>query len=134
MSNTKVKADIFDETKPVGDTQPSPPPPPSKEAPKAKAARIPRYPVGELAKKHGETLKLTFPTKRIVPSAAHKAAAALHGWNDHLHHAGGPMCLTDEDYLAAIEAARRPPQGTNKLRPHQPACSEHCPRADMKGN
>ncbi len=122
-----------DETKPVGDTQPSPPqPPPPKEEPKGKSKRVPRYPVGELAKKHGQTLKLTFPRKRIVPSAEHKAAAALHGWNDHQHHAGEPMSLTDEDYLEAIEAAKRPPQGTNKLRPHQPACSEHCPHAFMK--
>ena len=35
----------------------------------------------------------------------HAQARYLHRWSDHAHHAGAPIQLTRQDYLAAIEAA-----------------------------
>lgn len=126
-----VPVEVF----PAEDTLPSALEPSEPKAPKAEPEapkRTPRYPVGDLAKKHGEIVKLKFPRRRIVPSALHAAAAALHGWLDHRHHAGEPMRLTDDEYKAALKAATRPPRGKNKLEPHRPALSEHCPHAFMK--
>jgi hypothetical protein len=54
----------------------------------------------------------------------HAAAAALHGWAAHQHHAGGPMRLSVTDYAAALEAACQHP-----LTPHQAALSPHSSRA-----
>lgn len=36
----------------------------------------------------------------------HSAAAAMHRWASHEHHAGAPIQLTAKDYTAAIEAAK----------------------------
>lgn len=33
------------------------------------------------------------------------AASALHCWGDHEHHMGGPIQLTEDDYLSACTAA-----------------------------
>lgn len=38
----------------------------------------------------------------------HAAAAVLHGWQFHEHHAGEPMRLTREAYEAALKAAANP--------------------------
>jgi hypothetical protein len=57
----------------------------------------------------------------------HAAAAALHGWGAHQHHAGGPMRLSGTDYAAALDAACKAP-----LTPHQAALSEYSPRAPKR--
>ena len=65
----------------------------------------------------------------------HAAAAALHGWAPHAHHANQPMKLSEADYDAALKAAssmtldpgsaqRRP-----HYRPHAAALSPHHPRS-----
>ena len=54
----------------------------------------------------------------------HKAAAALHGWGDHEHHAGEPIKLTGEEYYGALVAASEPATDGNYLA-HLPACSPH---------
>jgi hypothetical protein len=67
-----------------------------------------------------EWAKLAFPMQRKGGTDAaprfvshpnfwqHKAAAALHGWADHEHHAGAPIQLTGDDYYAALVAASEP--------------------------
>ncbi len=56
----------------------------------------------------------------------HAAAAALHGWAEHAHHAGAPMRLSAEDYFAALVAASEPDTQGN-YRPHPGALSRHAP-------
>jgi hypothetical protein len=51
----------------------------------------------------------------------HAAAASLHGWSQHEHHAGKPIQLSDADYEAALEAASAP-KGVS-YEPHKPALS-----------
>lgn len=54
----------------------------------------------------------------------HNAAAQLHGWPQHEHHAGAPIRLTREDYELALAAAEAPdPAG--EYEPHEAALSEH---------
>ena len=75
---------------------PSEPPPPPKKGGKLK--------VSEWAKRKfgSRTLK---GKQFIHPEAwKHAAAAALHCWPEHAHHAAAEMELTEEDYDAAIEA------------------------------
>ena len=48
------------------------------------------------------------PEQRVLPSDLHAAAAALHGWNQHAHHAGEQFRCTREAYLAALKAAGEP--------------------------
>jgi hypothetical protein len=50
----------------------------------------------------------------------HGAAAALHGWALHEHHAGAAMQLTREAYLGAIRAASA---ADNNYAPHPAALS-----------
>lgn len=81
----------------------------------------------------------------------HAAAAQLHGWHAHAHHAGEPIRLTKQDYEGALKAVEKPvtrvlgddgkpgapldAQGVEKLNgtrplvhnyePHKPALSPH---------
>lgn len=48
------------------------------------------------------------PQKILVHSWQHTAAAQLHGWGAHEHHAGAPIQLTRDDYEKALEAASEP--------------------------
>ena len=59
-----------------------------------------------------------------IPNWQHGAAAALHCWDLHEHHAGGPLLLTESDYLAALKAAEGP-----SYKPHAAALSPHAPWA-----
>lgn len=56
----------------------------------------------------------------------HNAAAALHGWGDHAHHAGKPMQLTAKAYRNALRAAANPDVKGNYV-PEPAALSPHCP-------
>ena len=51
----------------------------------------------------------------------HSAAANLHGWGSHAHHAGEPIKMTEADYLAALKAA-----SVHPYVPHPGALSPHC--------
>ena len=63
--------------------------------------------------------------KRLHPSLwQHSAAAALHGWDAHVHHVGAPMQLSGEDYFAALVSASEPDAKGN-YRPHPGALSPH---------
>lgn len=85
--------------------------------------------VDELARKHSQYI----PAKEGCPwlqdryTWQHAAAAARHGWEAHRYHAGEPMRLTDEDYLAALLAVS--PE-TGPVAVHLGALSEHCPHTD----
>lgn len=57
-------------------------------------------------------------------SAAYAAAATLHGWSSHAHHAGEPMQLSELDFVEALKAAM-PATGNPKA--HRPALSKFCP-------
>jgi hypothetical protein len=67
--------------------------------------------------------------KSIPPDAwKHTAAAAMHGWNEHAHHAGQPMRLSEADYDKALEAA-----GDGRgSKAHAAAVSAHCPRVQRE--
>ncbi len=83
--------------------------------------------VDELAYGLGETIVAQrFPGRPVTASARHRAASTLHGWADHAHHAGKPMKLTREDYLAALDAAQKTDKH-GKAQPHAPAVSEYSP-------
>lgn len=56
----------------------------------------------------------------------HNAAAALHGWADHAHHAAAPIQITAKAYRNALRAAAEPDAVGNYL-PHPAALSPHCP-------
>jgi hypothetical protein len=64
-------------------------------------------------------------------SAAHNAAAILHGWGKkdenwgHRHHAGKPFELSRADYLKALEAAGVTDEHGEYV-PHLGALSEYC--------
>ena len=53
---------------------------------------------------------------------AHVAARTVHGWVEHRYHAGKPMQVTRDDYLAAVKAAN---DNKGAVEPHGPALSEH---------
>jgi len=75
-----------------------------------------------------ETIRLRggVPGERTGYSAAHAAAARLHGWQAHEYHANEPIRITREAYLAALEAASKPDdQGV--YWPHAEALSPHAP-------
>jgi hypothetical protein len=59
-----------------------------------------------------------------IPAWQHGAAAGLHAWELHEHHAGGPLLVTESDYLAALKAAEGP-----TYEPHKPALSPYAPWA-----
>lgn len=50
----------------------------------------------------------------------HSAAAVLHGWSEHQHHAGGPIEITEDAYRAAIKAVDVSP-----CKPAEAALSPH---------
>ena len=52
----------------------------------------------------------------------HRAAAVLHGWT--LHGEGDPLSLTQEDYLAALQAATTT-NAKGEYVPHGPALSPY---------
>ncbi len=56
----------------------------------------------------------------------HNAAAALHGWDAHAHHAGEPIRMTAKAYRNALRAASSPDERGEYL-PHDAALSPHCP-------
>jgi len=58
----------------------------------------------------------------------HAAAAAMHGWAEHAHHAGAAFRCSSEDYAAALKAAEAPGK-SGRYEPHKPALSEHGARA-----
>jgi len=75
------------------------------------------------------------PKKQPAYSWQHAAAAQLHGWNAHEHHAGSPIQLSRADYEAALAAASAPvatlmPNGLTRTvyEPHKPALSPHAPK------
>lgn len=61
--------------------------------------------VQELAAKHGQTQPTPVPGDSPFRSE-HLVADVRHGWQHHTHFVGGPVRLSDADYLAAIEAAK----------------------------
>ncbi len=71
--------------------------------------------VSVLALKHGHTfhrvgkdggLYPTVPAHDSVFKQEHLQADVLHGWTKHERHTSLPVRLTDDDYTAAIEAAK----------------------------
>lgn len=56
----------------------------------------------------------------------HNAAAALHGWDAHAHHAGEPIRMTAKAYRNALRAAAAP-DALGEYLPHEAALSPHCP-------
>jgi hypothetical protein len=109
----------------------------------------------ELEPKKGVRFGGGRPQKTVSYNWQHAAAAQLHGWGAHEHHAGEPIQLTRADYEKAIEAAVEPVtrlvgadgkttgdpltpaavaqlNGTKPVRssyePHAPALSPHAPK------
>lgn len=60
----------------------------------------------------------------------HGAAAALHGWTLHAHHAGSPILLSRAAYEGALAAASEPVGAGYE--PHPDALSPHAPAAVRK--
>lgn len=71
---------------------------------------------------NGKTEVIPTGMSRLMGSVEHEVASVLHGWREHEHHAGEPIKLTKEDYLAALAAAM-PTEG-NPI-PHPAAVSPH---------
>lgn len=101
---------------------------PDKETPEPKAApkKAEHRTVDELAKALGEFRQPGPYEEGSGFSARHAAAAQLHGWALHAHHAGEPMRLSEADYRAALEAAS-PAKGNGV--PHKAALSKHSPHS-----
>lgn len=77
--------------------------------------QAPALTVAELALKHGQTfhrlgkdgnLYPTVPAHDSVYKAEHLQADVLHGWTKQERHTSQPVRLSDEDYKAAIGAAK----------------------------
>lgn len=132
MASTKPKLPV----EPSTTDAPSEPPPkaPSKDG-KLKVSVWAKRKFGSTTVRNKE---------QIHPKAwQHKAAAALHCWLEHAHHAGAEMELTESDYDAAIEAVlnikpgkpgkvkrvngKRTIEGAKPTtyQPHKPALSPH---------
>lgn len=71
--------------------------------------------VSDLAVKHGHTFHKQGKDGKLYPTvpghdspfkAEHLQADVLHGWTKHENHTSEQVLLTDEDYLAAIEAGK----------------------------
>ncbi|MEM9693009.1 MAG: hypothetical protein AAGA56_10720 [Myxococcota bacterium] len=79
---------------------------------------VKRYPVTDLAARTGRIVHER--VVGVVPNWEHRAAATLHGWDLHAHHAGRPLELSLDDYEAAISAASaaRPPHAA-AVSPHR---------------
>ncbi|GMV19459.1 MAG: hypothetical protein AMXMBFR56_76830 [Polyangiaceae bacterium] len=54
----------------------------------------------------------------------HAVAVVMHGWKQHEAHEGGPLLLSERDYLAALDAAA-PAKGLPQQ--HAAAASKHAP-------
>lgn len=59
----------------------------------------------------------------LAYSDRHLRAAALHGWWFHDLHSAEPLKISESDYLAALDAADGPPNGSRACAHHAPACS-----------
>jgi hypothetical protein len=64
------------------------------------------------------------PGVRSLYSWDHAAAAALHGWKNHEHHAGAPIQITRAAYESALAAASAP-DATGRYVPHPAARSPY---------
>lgn len=76
------------------------------------------------------TIKLLSGQRVKRPEPMHLAAAQLHGWDDHRHHAGGHMLMVRDAYEKALKAVERPvlcDDGKYHYVPHPEALSEHHP-------
>ena len=106
---------------------------PKRDKPKPKVARPEKVdrltPMGWARRKgQARTLKKSNGERVVLPTPQHMAAAQLHGWNDHRHHAGSDDAMVEEDYEAAIKAAMRPVKctdGRSRYVPHDAACSKY---------
>jgi|SRR5690606_33851215 len=58
----------------------------------------------------------------------HAAAAQLHGWALHEHHAGKPIALTRAEYEGALKAATSPCPKKRRYLPHHAALSPFAPK------
>lgn len=82
---------------------------------------------------HTMTIKRLNGKREKRPDAEHAAADALHGWSVHVYHdKKNPLMVKKDDYLKAIEAAKRPPEGERSYEPHPAALSKHAPYARRK--
>lgn len=102
---------------------------PDKKASSKKVAPLPKLPtVYELARKYGEFIPAKPGCRWLQDrySWRHAAADVRHGWASHRYHANEPMRLSDEDYLAALDAVSHP----DGFRVHQGAVSPYCPHTD----
>jgi hypothetical protein len=116
----------------ANDTPPPAPPPASAKKTSKRATKTGTRPIDELARASGRTMVLTTTLSRtlnpkLVYTADHAAAAALHGWDAHRHHFGEHLYLTARDYEAAIVAATTTPEGEREPVPHRAALSPRCP-------
>lgn len=75
------------------------------EAPVEVPAAAPKFSLADLAKRHGHVKPAPIAGDSPL-SALHQSADVLHGWALHKHYTGEDVQLTDEDYLAALEAAK----------------------------
>ena len=89
------------------DTEPAPAPPKvsKSKAKRQKAMGSPMAGPEEHAKALGHVKTRVHPRAMTIYSWQHKAAAALHRWNHHAHHAGEPKQMTLAVYEAALDAA-----------------------------
>jgi hypothetical protein len=65
-------------------------------------SKVPAATLHQLATKHGQLQGAAVDGCEY--SAAHNAAAVMHGWNV-FEYNYGPVLLTDDEYLKALEAA-----------------------------
>lgn len=80
-------------------------------------------------------LKQIDGSRASVFAPDHAAAMNLHGWANHRHHANGELMLTEDQYLAALEAAQRPvlcTDGKSHYVPDEKARSKYCPHEVFK--
>lgn len=94
----------------------APPAPPVTSADPPKEQADGKFTPLELARATGHMRQLTqeqavrfgggnADLKTELLSWEHTAAAQLHGWNAHEHHAGGSFRMTPDDYAGALKAA-----------------------------
>lgn len=108
---------------PVQEQPQQPPPEPQPEQPPAQ-----QQAEDDGTRPPNEWREALFPTSaRGTPHPdgwKHGAAAALHGWLLHEHHAGEPMRLSEADYRAALDAASNL-SAEGGYTPHDAALSPH---------
>lgn len=101
--------------------------PPSKKASPTDDTLTP----AECAAKCGQVVTGPKPHRRKSFSPSHLAAATLHGWNAHAHHAGEPFLMSIGDYEKALAAPGNVYED-RRCRPHEPARSKWCPHPKLK--